>query len=124
MHKNDYDLASSETIEDALSARIEAIRLNRNITQSRLAREAGVSRSTISRLAQQGKGISLDSFIRILKALQLTQNLEMLLPDPGLSPLDQLKKKNQSPRQRARPKKQDPEKWAWGDDQHNETETS
>ena len=114
-HKIDFGLASSETIEDALSERIEKIRLKRNITQSRLAREAGVSRSTITRLAQEGKGISLDSFIRVLKALQLADSLGTLLPDPGLSPLEELEKSSQPSRQRARARKRDQKKWTWGD---------
>ncbi len=113
MHKINFNLASSKAIEDALSERIEEIRLKRNITQSRLAREAGVSRSTITRLAQAGKGISLDSFIRILKALQLANNLEALLPDPRLSPLEELEKDSQPSRQRARARKQDRKKWTW-----------
>ena len=118
-HKIEFGLASSEAIENALSERIEEIRLMRNITQSRLAREAGVSRSTITRLVQEGKGISLDSFIRILKALQLARNLGTLLPEPGLSPLEELEKKSQAPRQRARArtKKQDQKKWTWQDDE-------
>ncbi len=115
-HKISFTLASSEAIEDALSERIEELRLKRNITQSRLASEAGVSRSTITRLAQGGKGISLDSFIRILKALQMENRLEALLPDPGLiSPLEELKRANQPTRQRARTKKQDQKEWTWGD---------
>lgn len=117
MHKIEFGLASSEAIENALSERIEELRLQRNITQSRLAREAGVSRSTITRLVQEGKGISLDSFIRILKALQLAHNLESLLPDPGLSPLAELEKGGNAPRQRARGKKRDRKKWTWRDDE-------
>ena len=116
VHKIDFNLASSEAIENALSERIEEIRLKRNITQSRLSREAGVSRSTITRLAQEGKGISLDSFIRVLKALQLADNLGTLLPEPGLSPLEELERGSQSPRQRARARKQDSKKWTWQDD--------
>ncbi|MFK7958289.1 MAG: helix-turn-helix domain-containing protein [Lysobacterales bacterium] len=112
-HKNDFDLASSASVEQALSERIEAIRLRRNITQSRLAREAGVSRSTITRLVQEGKGISLDSFIRILKALQLAQNLEMLLPDTGLNPVEELEKERRPSRQRARARKKDQKTWTW-----------
>lgn len=115
-HKIDFSVASSEAIEDALSERIEALRLQQNITQSHLAREAGVSRSTITRLAQQGKGISLDSFIRILQALQLQHNLESLLPNTGLTPLEKLQRENQPARQRARAKKQDQKKWTWEDD--------
>ncbi|MFK7885399.1 MAG: helix-turn-helix domain-containing protein [Gammaproteobacteria bacterium] len=116
MHKDNFDLASSERIEDALSERLERLRLSRNITQAQLAAAAGVSRSTISRLGKQGKGISLDSFIRILKALQLTDHLHQLLPDPDLSPLEQLDKKSASPRQRARPKKASATKWSWNED--------
>ncbi len=123
-HKIDFDFASSETIEDALSERIEEIRLKRNITQSRLAREAGVSRSTITRLAQEGKGISLDSFIRVLKALQLADNLGTLLPDPGLSPLEELEKSSQPSRQRARARKRDQKKWTWGDQGQDDGEAS
>ena len=116
-HKIDFGLASSGAIENALSERIEEIRLKRNITQSRLAREAGVSRSTITRLVQEGKGISLDSFIRILQALQLAQNLGALLPEPGLSPLEELEKDNQPLRKRARVRKKDQKKWTWQDDE-------
>ena len=123
-HKIDFNLASNEAIEDALSERIEEIRLKRNITQSRLAREAGVSRSTITRLAQEGKGISLDSFIRVLKALQMADNLGILLPDPGLSPLEELKKSSQSSRQRARARKRDQKKWTWGDQEQDDGELS
>ena len=123
-HKIDFGLASSETIEDALSERIEEIRLKRNITQSRLAREAGVSRSTITRLAQEGKGISLDSLIRVLKALQLADNLGTLLPDPGLSPLEELEKSSQPSRQRARARKRDQKKWTWGDQGQDDGEAS
>ena len=114
-HKIDFKLASSGVVEDALGERIEEIRLKQNVTQSRLAREAGVSRSTITRMAQKGKGISLDSFIRILKALQLAHNLEVLLPEPGLSPLDELVRESRPNRKRARIKKQNRKKWTWLD---------
>ena len=116
-HKIEFELASSAAIENALGKRIEEIRLKRNITQSGLAREAGISRSTITRLVQEGKGISLDSFIRTLKALQLAHNLETLLPNPGLSPLEELEKGSQPSRQRARARKQDQKKWTWQDDE-------
>ena len=123
-HKINFEFASSEAIENALSERIDEIRLKRNITQSRLAREAGVSRSTITRLAQEGKGISLDSFIRVLKALQLADNLGTLLPDPGLSPLEELERSSQPSRQRARARKRDQKKWTWEDQGRDDGEPS
>lgn len=103
MHNYDFSIASSEAIEDSLSKQLDSIRLSRNITQSALAKDAGVSRSTITRLAQNGKGISLDSFIRILKALGLEGQLQSLLPIPEQSPLQRLANRPKQ-RQRARPK--------------------
>ncbi|MEG9862726.1 MAG: helix-turn-helix transcriptional regulator [Parvularculales bacterium] len=120
----DYRLASSEAIEDELSERVEDYRLRLNITQSRLAQEAGVSRNTISRLAKGGKGVSLDSFIRILKALRLAHNLELLIPAPQISPLEELKRASQPSRQRARGRKQDQKKWTWEDNEQKGEDAS
>ena len=113
MHNNDFSLASSTGIETALCERIEAIRLSRNMTQTELAKKAGVSRSTLTRLARGDTGISLDSFIRILQALDLHTHLESFLPDPSISPLQRLEKKGKQ-RQRARPKKTQSTDWEWG----------
>ena len=112
-HKNDFSITSSSVIESAMCERIEAIRLSRNITQTALAKLAGVSRSTLTRLARGDTGISLDSFIRIMQALDLHTHLETLLPDPSISPLQRLEKKGKQ-RQRARPKKAQSTDWEWG----------
>lgn len=119
IHKIDFSLASSDEIENTLSRQIEAIRLHRNITQARLAKEAGVSRSTITRLAQDGKGISLNSFIRILMALQMQGHLQALLPSPTISPLKRLKLAEKE-RQRARSKKSERSDWNWGNQEVGE----
>ena len=118
-HKVEFALASSEDVEAALGRRIDAIRLSRNLTQAQLAEKAGVSRSTLTRLAQDGKGISLDSFIRILQALQLHDHLQALLPDPAMSPLMQLETKGQV-RRRARAKKKNTDAWTWNDNGQQE----
>jgi len=97
---------------------IEAIRLKHNITQQVLADMSGVSRSTITRLAQDGKGISFDSLIRIMQALNLESHLKAMLPDPSISPLEILKTKGES-RQRARLKKKTAKPWTWDDGEKN-----
>jgi len=120
MHKTDFSVASSEAIESALGQQIEAIRLSRNLTQAQLADQAGISRSTFTRLVQDDKGISLDSFIRIMQALELRDHLQALLPDPGVSPLEELEKAGKK-RQRARNKKNQPSlPWTWNDTQESE----
>ena len=113
-HKIDFSTASSEAIIDALGKRLDEIRLSRNIAQTELAQEAGVSRSTLTRLAE-GKPVSLDSFVRVMQALHLTDHLAALLPDPSVRPVDRVRLDG-AERQRASGKRAEPSEWTWGDD--------
>ena len=112
-HKIDFKVASTNTIIKALFERIEEIRLSRNISQAALAKEAGVSRSTITRLAD-GQGVSVDSFVRVMQALGLTDHLEALLPNPSVRPVDRVRLDG-SERRRASSKTKPTESWSWGD---------
>ncbi len=112
-HRIDFLSASSEAIIEALGKRIEDIRLSRNITQGDLANAAGISRSTLTRLAE-GKPISLDSFVRVMQALRLTDHLAALLPDPSVRPVDRVRLRG-SERQRASTKRAPKAEWIWGD---------
>jgi len=114
-HKADFSIASSEVIATALGETLDQIQLSRNISQEELAAEAGVSRSTIARLGVPGKGISLDSFIRILQALKLADRLQTLLPDPSVRPLERVRFSG-SERQRASHKRKRAQPWTWGDE--------
>ena len=111
----EFSVATSSQIAAALCRRLERIRLSRNITQAQLAEEAGVSLKTIGRL-EKGHGISLDTFIRIMIALRIQQNLETLLPDPTVRPIERIGKISRE-RKRARPKHNDDEgtAWSWAD---------
>lgn len=115
MHYLDFTTATSEEIAAALGARLEEIRLSRNISQADLADEAGVSRSTITRLATPGKGVSLDSFIRLMLALDLGDQLAGLLPDPGIRPVERARLRG-SERRRASRQRGPREPWRWGDE--------
>lgn len=109
----DFSTATSIQIESALCEQVVKIRLSRNITQSDLASEAGVSLRTIGRL-EKGEGVSLDTFIRVLIALKIQQNLETLLPDPSVRPMERIASGG-GERRRARPKvSKDPAStWKW-----------
>lgn len=111
----DFTVATSEQIEAALCKRLESIRLSRNTTQARLAEEAGVSPRTIGRL-EKGQGVSVATFIRVLTALGIQQNLEALLPDPTVRPIERVDIGG-GERKRARPGLSDDERaaWSWGD---------
>lgn len=115
--KLDYSTASSAQIEISLCARLERIRLAQNLTQAALAAEAGVSVITIRRM-ENGQGVTLDTFIRVLTALKLQANLQTLLPDPSIRPVERTRPARRE-RQRARPMEQPkeaPSAWTWGDE--------
>ena len=114
-YKIDFTIATSEQIEVELCKRLEGIRLSRNMTQAHLAEEAGVSQRTIGRF-EKGQGVSLDTFIRIIIALRIQQNLEALLPDPTVRPIERIGLGTRE-RKRARPLQKGDEHltWSWGD---------
>ena len=116
-HKIDFKAASSDAIVAALGQRLDALRLSRNISQADLAREAGVSRSTMTRLAD-GKGVSLDSFIRVMQALKLTDHLAVMLPDPGIRPVERLRFSGKK-RRRASSRRTPTRPWRWGDEEQD-----
>ena len=113
-HNIDFTIASSDAVINALFERIEEIRLSRNISQAALAKEAGVSRSTITRLAK-GQGISVDSFVRVMQALGLADHLAALLPNPNVRPVERIRLDG-AERRRASAKRKDAGDWTWGDE--------
>lgn len=102
-----------------LGERLAHARLDRNLTQAELAHEAGVSRSTVRRL-EAGASTQLTHLIRVLRALDLVERLDLALPAPEPRPLEELGA--QPRRQRAsgqRGRRDDPENpdgWTWDED--------
>lgn len=103
----DFSIATSDQIEGYLCNQLKNIRLTRNFTQSQLAKDSGVAIGTIRRL-EEGKSVSLNTFIRIMMALDIQHNLETLLPDPAIRPIERVNTGG-SERKRARPVKSDSE---------------
>lgn len=98
-----------------LGERIAAYRLSRNLRQEDVAERAGVSRGVIVRL-ETGIGGTIDSLLRVMTALGISDRVALIAPDARLSPLDP--KSADEPRQRARPQPEDAtttEPWTWGD---------
>lgn len=81
---------SDPAIIARLGARIKDVRVRKSITQNELALAAGVSRLTVVNI-EKGKPVNILMFLSILRALGLLENLENLIPEPKISPL-QLKK--------------------------------
>lgn len=98
-----------------LGERLSGYRLARNMRQQDVAERSGLSRGVIARI-EAGDGGTIDSFLRIMQALEVEDRVELLLPDASLSPLDP--RSETGPRQRARSSGSDTpteKPWSWGE---------
>src|ERR1700722_9589409 len=95
---------SSATVLEELGLRLAQARLDHNLTQEGLAIAAGVSKRTVERL-ETGKSVQLSNLVRVLGALDLSRNLDQLVPPVGARPIEQLKHQGKA-RRRASPSKQ------------------
>jgi transcriptional regulator with XRE-family HTH domain len=91
--------------ETELGTQLRALRLRRGIDQVQLARVSGIALNAVKNL-ESGRGATVSSLIKVLRALERTDWLKSLAPAVSISPLQMLKTKE--PRQRAprRQKKQ------------------
>ena len=99
-----------------LGRQLEAYRISRNLKQAELAKLAGVGRSTLVRM-EAGKGGTIDSLARVMRALGLGERLLEIVPDAKVSPLDP-RSETGKPRKRVRHavKNGRSGKWTWGDE--------
>lgn len=99
-----------------LGQRAQQYRVGMNMTQVELAKHAGVSRSTVERL-ESGSSVQFDKLLRILRALRLSSNLDQLIPEAGIRPI-QLADSKVETRRRAYKRRSDSGKeqaWTWGE---------
>lgn len=109
------NVGTTEASLRALGERVARLRLSRNLTQATVAREAGVSVSSVKRL-EAGENTSLETFLRVLGVLGLEQRLLESLPDSAVRPVERVRHGGRE-RQRARETPDGVPKatgWAWG----------
>jgi transcriptional regulator with XRE-family HTH domain len=95
-----FTLALSDAaVLQEFGTRLAQYRLNQNLTQQSLAREAGISLRTLNRI-ECGEPSQTSNVLRVLRVLGLLDNLEALVPEAPVSPIQQLKLKGKA-RQRA-----------------------
>lgn len=109
-----------EVFLKSFGQRLMALRLEREWTQERLAKEAKVAKRRVERLEAGEVTAALAGFVRILRALGLLEQLDRLLPASSpAGPMDQLRTQGQK-RRRASAKRSQPatpgKPWQWGDD--------
>lgn len=95
----DFTVLSEEAIREELGGRFRRYRLNQDVTQVELAERAGMSRAALQGV-EGGSDSTLSTLIRLMRGLGVLDQLDLFLPDPGISPV-QLAKLRGHTRQRA-----------------------
>lgn len=108
---------SDAAVLKQLGDRLRQYRLNRNMTQAALAKEAGMSERTINRV-EHGHSTQLSNLIRLLRNLGLLENLDALVPEISMSPLEEIKRRGKKRRRASSSgKEKHPTTWSWGEDE-------
>ncbi len=94
-----FEVMSDKAILAEIGQRVQRERLNRDLAQADLARNAGVSRRALQKL-EAGQVCTLASLVRLIRALGKLDAFEVFLPPQGISPIQLAKLKGRE-RQRA-----------------------
>lgn len=76
---------SSHAALNEIGSRLKAYRIDSRLTQEELALKAGVSRRSIQYM-EKGEDVKFGTIIKVLMALDIDANLDMLVPDPTKRP--------------------------------------
>jgi transcriptional regulator with XRE-family HTH domain len=96
---SDLSFKSLEELQIELGKRVRQLRLFRNMDQRTVAERAGISKSAFRHL-EGGHGSSVETLLRVLKALDFLEGIEMLAPQPTVNPLALVRRSR--PQQRVR----------------------
>jgi transcriptional regulator with XRE-family HTH domain len=95
-------LTNTSDLLALLGARMAGKRLGMNWTQSELSMRSGVPLGTLRKLESTGFG-SMEAYIKLLRALGALTDLEHIISQPAVSPVEMARLKN---RQRVRASRQ------------------
>lgn len=110
-------LSSIAAIEE-IASRLKAYRIDYPLSQQDLADKAGISRRSIANL-ENGEDVQLSTLIKVLMALGLDSNLDLLTPDPTERPSYFLKEQSAKPQRMRTSKKvvkSSNKTFKWGDE--------
>lgn len=111
------NILTDEAILVEIGERLVRRRLEFNLTQAALAKEAGVGKRTLERV-EAGATAQLTTIIRLFRVLGLLPILDQILPEPKPTPIEVMTRKGKARKRassRGRGSKKE-ESWTWGDD--------
>ncbi len=109
---------TDEAFLKSFGERLAMVRLEREWTQQKLAKEAKVAKRRVERLESGEVTASLAGFVRVLRALGLLEKLDLLVPEMGPGPMEQLRMHGRKRRRASSKRNRDakPTVWQWGDE--------
>jgi transcriptional regulator with XRE-family HTH domain len=96
---DDLSFKSLPELQTLLGQQLQQLRISRNLDQITTAEKAGISEKALRNL-EAGRGSTVESLLRVLKALDSLGGLQLLAPQPSISPLALLR--HSKPRRRVR----------------------
>jgi transcriptional regulator with XRE-family HTH domain len=112
---------TDEAVLSELGERLALMRLGRDLTQRQLSEQAGVSRTAVQRI-ELGEPVTTPNLVRVLRALDVLDALDRLIPEPAPSPVQALKLQGRQRRRASgahgsadEPAGED-RPWRWGDE--------
>jgi transcriptional regulator with XRE-family HTH domain len=83
---------TTEEWEATIGRQLRDLRLRQNVDQRQLAEQAGVALNVVKNL-EAGKGATVKSLVKVLRALGRAEWIDSLAPAVSISPLQMLKPK-------------------------------
>ena len=105
---NVIQFKSPKELQILLGERMRRLRLSRNLDQITTAEKAGISEKALRGL-ETGGGSTVETFVRVLKALDALQGLEAFAPTPTVDPMAILRL-GKEPQRARHPRKPKPKK--------------
>ncbi len=107
-------LMSDAAILAELGKRLGRLRIDLQLTQADLAREAGISKRTVERI-EAGGSAQMSNLVRICRVLDLLPGVDRFIPPVGPRPMELIKNKGRR-RQRASSSRKSggrDDRWTW-----------
>src|SRR5277367_6954918 len=82
----DMSFMSLDELQAVLGKQLQELRISKNLDQITTAEKAGISEKALRNL-ESGRGSSIETLIRVLKALDSLDGLRSLAPKSSVSPL-------------------------------------
>jgi transcriptional regulator with XRE-family HTH domain len=83
---DDMSFMSPDELQAVFGKQLQELRISKNLDQITTAEKAGISEKTLRNL-ETGRGSSVETLVRVLKALDSLDGLRLLAPKSSVSPL-------------------------------------